>query len=73
MGFPDSSAGKESACNAGNLGLTPGLGKAPGEEKGYPLHYSGLKNFVDSIVHRFTKSQTQLSEFHFPFHKPDIV
>ena len=37
MGFPDSSVGKESACNAGDLGLIPGLGRSPREEKGYPL------------------------------------
>ena len=39
-GFPDSSVGKESACNAGDLGLIPGLGRSPGEGKGYPLQYS---------------------------------
>ena len=36
MGFPESSAGKESACNAGDLDLIPGLGRSPGEGKGYP-------------------------------------
>ena len=66
MGFPCGSAGKESACNAGDLGSIPGLGRSPGEGKGYPLHYSGLKNSMDSIVHRVTKSGTQLSDFHFP-------
>ena len=39
--FPDSSVGKESACNEGDLGLIPGLGRSPGEGKGYPLQYSG--------------------------------
>ena len=39
-GFPDSSAGKESACNAGDPGLTPGSGRSAGEGKGYPLQYS---------------------------------
>ena len=43
-GFPGSSAGKESACNAGDLGSIPGLGGSPGEGKGYPLQYSGLEN-----------------------------
>ena len=43
-GFPDSSVGKESSCNAGDLGLIPGLGRSPGEGKGYPLQYSGLEN-----------------------------
>ena len=37
MGFPGGSAGKESACNVGDLGLFPGLGRSPGEGKGYPL------------------------------------
>ena len=46
-GFLCSSAGKESACNAGDLGLIPGLERCPGEEKGYPLQYSGLENSVD--------------------------
>ena len=44
MGFPCGSAGKESACNAGDLGSIPGLGRSPGEGKGYPLQYSGLEN-----------------------------
>ena len=44
LGFPCGSAGKESACNAGDLGSIPGLGRSPGEGKGYPLQYSGLKN-----------------------------
>ena len=42
LGFPCGSAGKESACNAGNLGSIPGLGRSRGEGKGYPLQYSGL-------------------------------
>ena len=41
------SAGKESACNVGDLGLTPGLGRSPGEGKGYSLQYSGLENSMD--------------------------
>ena len=43
-GFPDSSVEKESACNAGDLGSIPGLGRPPGERKGYPLQFSGLEN-----------------------------
>ena len=39
MGFPCGSAGKESTCNAGDLGLIPGLGRSPGEGKGYPLQF----------------------------------
>ena len=57
-GFPGSSAGKESACNAGDPGLIPGLGRPPGEGKGYPLQYSGLENSMDCIAHGVTKSQT---------------
>ena len=49
------SAGKESACNAGDLGLIPGLGRSPGEGKGYPLQYSGLENSMDYIVHGVTE------------------
>ena len=58
MGFPCGSAGKESACNAGDLGLIPGLGRSPGEGKGYPLQYSGLENSMDCTVHEVAKSQT---------------
>ena len=43
MGFPGGSDGKESACNAGDLVLIPGLGQSSGEGKGYPLQYSGLE------------------------------
>ena len=64
-GFPHSSAGKESACSAGDLSSIPGLGRYPGEGKGYPLQYSGLENSMDCIVHRVTKSRTRLSYLHF--------
>ena len=50
MGFPGGSAGEESACNAGDLGSIPGLGRFPGERNGYPLQYSGLENPMDCIV-----------------------
>ena len=53
-----SSAGKESACNVGDLGLTPGLERSPGEGKGYPLQYSGLENSIHCIVHGVTESDT---------------
>ena len=59
------SAGEESTCNVEDLGLIPGLGKSPGEGKGY--RYSGLENSMDCIVHGVTKSQTQLNDFHFHF------
>ena len=47
MGFPGGSDGKESAHNAVDLGLIPGLGRFPGEEKGYPRQYSCLDNHMD--------------------------
>ena len=47
LGFPDSSVGKESACNAGDRSSIPGLGRSSGERKGYPLRYSGLENSMD--------------------------
>ena len=59
------SDGKESACNTGDLGLIPGLGRSPREWKGYPLQYSGLENSMDCRVHGVAKSQTQLSDFHY--------
>ena len=65
LGFPGGSAGKESTYSAGDLGLTPGLGRSPGEGKGYPLPYSDLENSMDCIFHGIGKSWTQLSDFHF--------
>ena len=62
--FPYGSAGKESTCNVGDLGLIPWLGRSPGGRKDYPLQYSGLENSTDSIVHGVAKSQTGLSDFH---------
>ena len=50
LGFPCGSASKESACNAGDLGLIPWMGQSPGEGQGYPLQYSGLENSIDWIV-----------------------
>ena len=47
MGFLGDSAGKESACNVGDLGSIPGLGRSPGEGRGYPFQYSGLENSMD--------------------------
>ena len=63
LDFPGSSAGKESVCKVGDLGLISGLGRSPGEGNSYPLQYSGLKNSMGCIVHRVTKSH--LSNFHF--------
>ena len=67
MDFPGSSAGKESACNAGYLGSIPGLGRSPGGGHGNPLQYSCLENPMDRgawwpIVHGVTKSWTQLND-----------
>ena len=67
LGFPCGSAGKESAGNAGDLGSIPGLGRYPGEGKGYPFLYSGLEKSMDHIVLGVTKSRTWLSGFHFSF------
>ena len=63
MGIPGSSDGKESACNAGDPDLIPGLGRSPGEESSYPLQYSCLENSMDggawwTTVHGVAKSQT---------------
>ena len=59
-GFPGGAAGKESACNAGDLDSIPRLGRSPGGGHGNPLQYSGLENPMDCIhiVHRVAKSQT---------------
>ena len=65
LGFSYGSPGKEPTCNAGDLGSIPGLGRSPREGKGYPLQYSGLENSMDCIVYGVTKSQTQVSDFHF--------
>ena len=66
MGFPCGSAGKESICNAGDLGLIPGLGRSPGEGKGYPLQYSGLENSMGCIV--YTLSLYTMSLFNYRAH-----
>ena len=49
LNFPGASASKESACNKGDLGSIPELGRSPGEGKDYPLQYYGLENFMDYI------------------------
>ena len=58
LGFPCGSAGKESACNAGDPGLIPGLRRFPGEGKGSPLQYPGLEKPMDCIARGVTKGQT---------------
>ena len=64
MGFPASSIGKESVCNAGDPGCIPGSGRSPAEGMVYPLQYSSLENSMDCIVYGVTKSRTRLSSFH---------
>ena len=56
MGFPAVSAGKESTCNVGDLGLITGLGRPPGEGNSYPLQYSGLENSLDYVVRGIAES-----------------
>ena len=73
LGLPWGSAGKESPCNVGDLGSIPGLGRSPGEGKGYPLQYSGLKNSMGCIVHEVTKNRTRLSDFHFHLRKKEAL
>ena len=55
LGFPCGLTGKESTCNVGDLCSIPGLGRSPGERKGYPLQYSGLENSTDYIVNGVKK------------------
>ena len=67
MGFPGGSDSKESACNAGDLGSIPGLGRSPGGGHGNPFQYSCLENPMDrgvwwATVHGVAKSWTQLKE-----------
>ena len=67
LGFPSSSDGKVSPCNAGDPGLIPGSGRSPGEGNGTPLQYCCLENSKDrgawhAIVLGVAKSQTQLSD-----------
>ena len=63
--FPCGSAGKETTCNEGDLGLIPELGRSPGEGNSYPLQYSDLENSMDSIVHGVTKSGQDWLSLHF--------
>ena len=65
--FPCRLVGKESTCNAGDIGLIPGLGRSPREGKGYPLQYPGLKNSW-TVQSMGSQSQIRLSDFHFHFH-----
>ena len=71
--YPCGSAGKESACNVGDMSSIPALGRSPREGKGYPIQFSGLENSMDCIVHGVTKSQTQLTDFHFHFQAYQVL
>ena len=67
LGFPGSSVGKDSTCNAGDPGSIPGWGRSPGEGSGNPLQYSCLENPMDrgawqATVHGVAKSWTRLSD-----------
>ena len=64
-GFSCGSAGKESACDVGDVSSIPGLGISPiqREGNGYALQYSGLENSIDCIDHEVAKSWTRLSDF----------
>ena len=71
-GFPGGSEVKASACNGGEVGSIPGLGRSPGEGNGNPLQYSCLENPMDggawwATVHGVAKSRTRLSDFTFTF------
>ena len=71
MDSPGGSGGKESSCNAEDLGSIPGLGRSPEEGNGKPLQYSSLQNPMDrGIVQEVTKNQTWLSDQHFHLHGP---
>ena len=67
LGFPGSSVGKQSACNARDSGSISGLGRSAGEAIGYPLQYSGVENSMACIVHGFSKSWIRLNYFHFTY------
>ena len=63
VGFPGASAGKESTCNVGNLGSVPGLVRSPGEWKGYPLQYCGLKNSMDCMYSPWGHKESDTTEW----------
>ena len=62
LGLPGGSDGNESARNAGDSGLIPGMGRSPGEGNGNPLQYSCLENSMNAIVHGATKSHCEHAE-----------
>ena len=70
FGFPGGSDCKESAAMQETWVQSLGWEDTPGEEKGYPLQYSGLENSMDCTVHGGSQSQTRLSDFHFQEYLP---
>ena len=62
MGFPGGSAGKESACDVGDLGLIPGLGRSPEEGNSYPLQYSGLERSMDCMYSPWGRKESDTTE-----------
>ena len=70
LGFPGDSTGKESACNAGDLGSIPELGRSPGEGNDYPLQYSGLENSMDCIDHGVCKELDTTEQLSFSLSGP---
>ena len=62
MGFPGGSDGKESGCNAGDLGLIPGSGRSPGEGNGYPLQYSCLENSMVRGYSPWGRKESDMTE-----------
>ena len=78
QGFPGDSDGKESVCNAGDLGLIPGSGRSPGERNDNLIQYSCLENPMGggawwATVHGFAKSQRGRSNYYFHFHYDEVV
>jgi len=73
MGFPCGSAGKESPGNVGDLGSIPGLGRSPGEGKGYPLQYSGLENSTDWVTKWLSLHFIQTIEYYSAIKKNEIM
>ena len=69
LGCPGGSDGKESACNAGDLGLIPGLERSPGEGKGYVLQYSGLESSMDLFCSPLSCKELDTSDFQKHFKK----
>ena len=64
MGFPSSSAGKKSACNAGDSSSTPGSRRSPGEGIGYPLQYSWASLVAQTVKNLLAMQETWVQSMH---------